>query len=93
MKEGQKRHFFHYKDDLKYEALPEKKPQKTAVSENQMQDQTSEKNDPRNYYSVNLTLLLLETNSKHKQPLKQMKDNRLTSNYICPGVYKEVNLL
>lgn len=36
--------FFHYKDDLKYKELPKKKPQKTAVSDNQMQDQISEKN-------------------------------------------------
>lgn len=31
-------------------------PQKMAVLENQMQDQASEKNDPTNYHSVNLTL-------------------------------------
>lgn len=85
--------FFHYKDDLKYEELPEKTPQKMAVLENQMQDQASEKNDPTNYHSVNLTLFLLEANSKYKKPLKQMKDNRLTSSYICPGVHKEGNLL
>jgi len=56
---------------LKYEELPEKKPQKPAVSDNQMQDQTSEKNDPSIHHSVNLTLFLLETNSKQKKTLKQ----------------------
>lgn len=39
----EKTFFSHYKDDLKYKELPKKKPQKTAVSDNQMQDQISEK--------------------------------------------------
>lgn len=61
-------HFVCCKGDLKHEELPEKKPQKPTVSENQMQAQTSENNYLNNYLSVNLTLLLLETNSKHKKP-------------------------
>lgn len=56
---------FYYKDDLKYEELPKKKPQKAAVSENQMQDQTSVKKNPSNCHSVNLTLFLLKNNSKN----------------------------
>lgn len=85
--------FSHYKDDLKQAELPEREPQKAAVLENQIQDQTLEKNAANNSHSANLTLFLQETDSKHKKSLKQMKGNRPTSSYICPGVYKEGNLL
>lgn len=65
--------------------ITEKKVTNPEVSEKQMQEQTLEKNDPSNCHSANLTHFPLGTNYEHKKPLKQMKDRRLTSSFICPS--------
>lgn len=65
--------------------ITEKKVTNPEVSEKQMQEQTLEKNDPSNCHSANLIHFALGTNYEHKKPLKQMKDRRLTSTFVCPS--------